>query len=294
MFDLVQSGLISLTLAGDAAVIRNQEAKKVRDIGSLIFETPIQNNYEAGVEVRSLLPSEQLEEVDGRLAVLDVDSSSGTRYVRFWVNEIPLTTETGIHEEGRCFSPPVMSQDVNRIPSGRLTLRYNVQHLVQSCRQTGGQTQSMSSTVTLSKAVGKLQGHSGRAMHSTSSKAVDKLPQVALCAAPTLQTNCLVSLRLLLSSTQVLDCCIMHWQSMAHGEFMSCLCLGVLVVAEKAMSCFFGESLFRACCPRKKKQNIQENHTKNKTSMNMSCFFLSRCKLLGSVCRFLKRAGKRT
>ena len=40
--------------AGDIAVIRNQEAKKVRDIGSLIFETPIQHDYEDGVEVRSL------------------------------------------------------------------------------------------------------------------------------------------------------------------------------------------------------------------------------------------------
>ena len=47
-------------------MIRNQEAKKVRDIGSLIFETPIQHDYEEGVEVRSLLSSEQLEEIDGR------------------------------------------------------------------------------------------------------------------------------------------------------------------------------------------------------------------------------------
>ena len=86
----VRSGAIRIDItdpeqwsAGDVAVIRNQEAKKVRDIGSLIFETPIQHNYEAGVEVRSLLPSEQLEEVDGRVAVLDVDPSSGTRFVRF-------------------------------------------------------------------------------------------------------------------------------------------------------------------------------------------------------------------
>ena len=43
---------------GDIAVIRNQEAKRVRDIGSLIFETPIQHDYEEGVEVRSLLSSE--------------------------------------------------------------------------------------------------------------------------------------------------------------------------------------------------------------------------------------------
>ena len=75
--------------AGDVAVIRNQEAKKVRDVGSLIFETPIQHDYEAGVEVRSLLPTEQLEEIDGRLAVLDIDPVSGARLVRFWVDEVP-------------------------------------------------------------------------------------------------------------------------------------------------------------------------------------------------------------
>ena len=78
--------------AGDVAVIRNQEAKKVRDIGSLIFDTPIQHDYEAGVEVRSLLPTEQLEEIDGRLAVLDVDPVSGTQFVKFWVDEVPLST----------------------------------------------------------------------------------------------------------------------------------------------------------------------------------------------------------
>ena len=38
-----------------------------------VFETPIQHDYEAGVEVRSLLPTEQLEEIDGRLAVMDLD-----------------------------------------------------------------------------------------------------------------------------------------------------------------------------------------------------------------------------
>ena len=79
--------------AGDIAVIRNQEAKKVRDIGSLIFETPIQHDYEAGVEVRSLLPTEQLEEIDGRLAVLDIDPATGTRFVKFWVDEVAFVTE---------------------------------------------------------------------------------------------------------------------------------------------------------------------------------------------------------
>ena len=48
----------------DTAILKNQEAKQVRDIGSLIFETPIQTDYEAGVEVRSLLPTEQLEQME--------------------------------------------------------------------------------------------------------------------------------------------------------------------------------------------------------------------------------------
>ena len=75
----VRSGAIRIDItnseewsAGDIAVIRNQEAKRVRDIGSLIFETPIQHDYEAGVEVRSLLSTEQLEEIDDRLAVTGV------------------------------------------------------------------------------------------------------------------------------------------------------------------------------------------------------------------------------
>ena len=82
--------------AGDVAVIRNQEAKKVRDIGSLIFETPIQHDYEEGVEVRSLLSSEQLEEIDGRLAIVDTSLVSGTRVVRFWVDE-PLAHDDGAY-----------------------------------------------------------------------------------------------------------------------------------------------------------------------------------------------------
>ena len=93
----VRSGAIRIDItdpqqweAGDVAVIRNQKAKKVRDIGSLIFETPSQHDYEAGVEVRSLLPTEQLEGIDGRLAVLDIDPVSGTQFVKFWVVEVPL------------------------------------------------------------------------------------------------------------------------------------------------------------------------------------------------------------
>ena len=91
--------------AGDIAVIRNQEAKKVRDIGSLIFETPIQHDYEEGVEVRSLLSSEQLEEIDDRLAVVDVNPATGARFVRFWVDEIPLPDDIGGDDEERNWLP---------------------------------------------------------------------------------------------------------------------------------------------------------------------------------------------
>ena len=47
---------------GDTAILRNQEAKQVWDIGSLIFEAPIQHDYETGVEVRPLLSTKRLEE----------------------------------------------------------------------------------------------------------------------------------------------------------------------------------------------------------------------------------------
>ena len=66
----------------------------MRDIGSLIFETPIQHDYEEGVEVRSLLSSEQLEEIDGRLAVVDTSPATGARVVRCWVDEVPFQDES--------------------------------------------------------------------------------------------------------------------------------------------------------------------------------------------------------
>ena len=71
----------------------------MRDIGSLIFETPIQPDYEEGVEVRSLLSSEQLEEIDGRLAVMDVSPSTGLRFVRFWVDDVPVHDVTENYED---------------------------------------------------------------------------------------------------------------------------------------------------------------------------------------------------
>ena len=82
--------------AGDTAILRNQEAKRVRDIGSLILDTPIQHDYEAGVDVRSLLWTERLEEMDGRLAVTDEDSHAhGVRYVKFWVDDAPSSPTEG-------------------------------------------------------------------------------------------------------------------------------------------------------------------------------------------------------
>ena len=54
----------------------------------MIFETPTQHDYEAGVEVRSLLSTEVMEEIAGRLAVTDVDSS-GQRLVKFWIDDFP-------------------------------------------------------------------------------------------------------------------------------------------------------------------------------------------------------------
>ena len=103
--------------AGDIAVLRNQEAKKVRDIGSLIFETPIQQNYEARVEVRSLLSTEQLEEIDDRLAVTDIDPHSGTRFVQFWVDGIPIgPEESGSPGDGGHFQMPAVSRDASRAP----------------------------------------------------------------------------------------------------------------------------------------------------------------------------------
>ena len=117
----VQSGAIRMDItnpeqwsAGDIAVIRNQEAKRVREIGSLIFETPIQHDYEAGVDVRSLLSSEQLEEIDGRLAVTDVNPSTGASSVRFWVDEVPLSDVTENRDDRGHASIPVMSRHVIR------------------------------------------------------------------------------------------------------------------------------------------------------------------------------------
>ena len=44
--------------------------------------------------MRLLLSSEQLEEIDGRLAVVDTSPASGARVVRFWVDEAPIQGES--------------------------------------------------------------------------------------------------------------------------------------------------------------------------------------------------------
>ena len=74
----------------------------------MIFETPIQRDYEARVEVRSLLPTQRLEEIDGRLAVTDEDSHR-VRYVKFWIDDAP-----GSPTEGRPFS---VGEDGSRAPT---------------------------------------------------------------------------------------------------------------------------------------------------------------------------------
>ena len=51
--------------AGDVAILQNQEARTVRCIGNLVFGSPLQQRYSEGTEVRTLLPSERLEEGKG-------------------------------------------------------------------------------------------------------------------------------------------------------------------------------------------------------------------------------------
>ena len=57
--------------------------------------------------MRSLLPTEQLEEIDGRLAVLDVDPASGARFVRFWVDEVPFHASEDSPSQNRERDSPI-------------------------------------------------------------------------------------------------------------------------------------------------------------------------------------------
>ena len=72
---------------GDVAILQIKKPKGLWRLG-LIFETPLQHDYETGVEVRSLLSAEVMEEVDGRMAVTDVDPN-GQRRVKFWIADLP-------------------------------------------------------------------------------------------------------------------------------------------------------------------------------------------------------------
>ena len=57
---------------GDVPLLQNQEARTVRPVGSLVLDCPLQNGFDEGVEVRTLLPTEHLEEIEGCTAVTDV------------------------------------------------------------------------------------------------------------------------------------------------------------------------------------------------------------------------------
>ena len=95
--DLEQSELISPTLSNGQLEI---------------------HDYETGVEVRSLLPTERLEELGGRLAVTDEDpNDSGVRYVKFWVDEVPINPEgSRSHADEEPTSLLASARDVSRAP----------------------------------------------------------------------------------------------------------------------------------------------------------------------------------
>ena len=52
-----------------------------------------------------------------RLAVLNVDLSSGTRFVRFWVDETPICPTAGNPVEERRPNAPTLPWDVSRTPN---------------------------------------------------------------------------------------------------------------------------------------------------------------------------------
>ena len=78
--------------------------------------------------MRSLLSTERLEDIDGRLAVTDEDSyAPGVRYVRFWVDDAPSNPTEGRsqvdeeapsraspHHVGIPPSPNLSARDVSR------------------------------------------------------------------------------------------------------------------------------------------------------------------------------------
>ena len=75
---------------GDVAILQNQEAKTVRQLGSLIFDTPLLHDYESGIEVRTLLPIERVEEVNGRLAATDEGIDGERDVLNSGLMELPV------------------------------------------------------------------------------------------------------------------------------------------------------------------------------------------------------------
>ena len=68
---------------GDVAILQNQEVKTVRQLGVLILDTSLQRDYESGVDVRTLLPAEKVDEVNGDVGM------DGERYVKFETHDSP-------------------------------------------------------------------------------------------------------------------------------------------------------------------------------------------------------------
>ena len=81
--------------------------------------------------MRSLLSTERLEDIDGRLAVTDEDScASGVRYMKFWVDDAPTNPIEGRspvgeeapsraspHHVGIPPFPNLSARDISRVPT---------------------------------------------------------------------------------------------------------------------------------------------------------------------------------
>ena len=95
------------------------------------MEPQIHHDYEAAVEVRSLLSAERLEDIDGRLAVTDEDSH-GIRYVEFWVDDAPSSptesrspvggeapSRVSLHHIGTPLFPNLSARETSRAPASQ-------------------------------------------------------------------------------------------------------------------------------------------------------------------------------
>ena len=81
---------------GDVATLQIQE--------SLVFRSPLRQGYYEGIEVRTLLSSESLEERKGSQVVTDVNAD-GVRYITFWVDVSPEDD----HEEKLTFNKSLVA-----------------------------------------------------------------------------------------------------------------------------------------------------------------------------------------